>query len=188
MMTLATINTTTLVNKELGKELDNIQSAIATGNNCVWDVARGYANIVNNELFEEDFEDKKTFSEFVGVSSTTMTQYTKAVEFVDLNKEIEWIDRLTVNKAYILSTIDDLGEFINWLKAEKDVEVWEVSDKALKSLYKEYSKPVEEEIEEVVEEPVEETEEITEEPTKEDVIRTIKELMEQYNITLKDLR
>ena len=56
MLELTTINTTELVNKKLGTQLNNIKKAVDTGNNQQWKIADAIATIVDDELFVDDFE------------------------------------------------------------------------------------------------------------------------------------
>ena len=56
MLELTTINTTELVNKKLGTQLNAIKKAVDTGNNQQWKIADAIATIVDDELFIEDFE------------------------------------------------------------------------------------------------------------------------------------
>ena len=46
MLELTTINTTELVNKKLGTQLNNIKKAVETGNNQQWKIADAIATIV----------------------------------------------------------------------------------------------------------------------------------------------
>ena len=53
---LTVANVTTLASKELTVELFNIMNAINEGNKSAWEVARAYKRIIDDELFDEDFE------------------------------------------------------------------------------------------------------------------------------------
>ena len=53
---LTVANVTTLSSKELTVELFNIMNAINEGNKSAWEVARAYKRIIDDELFDEDFE------------------------------------------------------------------------------------------------------------------------------------
>ena len=59
MLELTTINTTELVNKKLGTQLNNIKKAVETGNNQQWKIADAIATIVDDELFIDDLNQKK---------------------------------------------------------------------------------------------------------------------------------
>ena len=187
---LTVANVTTLASKELTVELFNIMNAINEGNKSAWEVARAYKRIIDDELFDEDFENVQEFALYVGVSKSTISQYIKAVEFVE--KHEFGFDMFTVGSAYLLSTLTD-EEFIDFVKwaEEQEIDLTTMSVKALRNLIKEYDSKDEVE-EEVVEdnedssESEEDSEEITEDD-RESAIALIKSLMEEYNITVEEL-
>lgn len=153
---LMRINVTELTNKELGKSIQAINKAVYDGQKSGWAVAREFTKIVNDELFEDDFDDKKTFAKFMGISPSYLTQVTKAVDFADNHKELD----IPVGKAYLLSTVDYFEDFNDWVKENYDgFNSWEFGDNALKGMIKAYNEK-DKEVEEVEE--VEETEEIQE--------------------------
>ena len=80
---LTVASVTTLSSKELTVELFNIMNAINEGNKSAWEIARAYKRIIDDELFDEDFENVQEFALYVGVSKSTISQYIKAVEFVE---------------------------------------------------------------------------------------------------------
>ena len=187
---LTVANVTTLASKELTVELFNIMNAINEGNKSAWEVARAYKRIIDDELFDEDFENVQEFALYVGVSKSTISQYIKAVEFVE--KHEFGFDMFTVGSAYLLSTLTD-EEFIDFVKwaEEQEIDLTTMSVKALRNLIKEYDSKDEVE-EEVVEdnEDSSETDEDSEEITvdgRESAISLIKSLMEEYNITVEEL-
>ena len=190
---LTVASVTTLSSKELTVELFNIMNAINEGNKSAWEVARAYKRIIDDELFDEDFENVQEFALYVGVSKSTITQYIKAVEFVE--KHEFGFDMFTVGSAYLLSTLTD-EEFIDFVKwaEEQEIDLTTMSVKALRNLIKEYDSKdnVEEDIiedstdNEDSSELDEDSEEITVDG-RESAIAIIKSLMEEYNITVEEL-
>ena len=190
---LTVANVTTLTGKELTVELFNIMNAINEGNKSAWDIARAYKRIIDDELFDEDFENVQEFALYVGVSKSTISQYIKAVEFVE--KHEFGFDMFTVGSAYLLSTLTD-EEFIDFVKwaEEQEIDLTTMSVKALRNLIKEYDSKDDVE-EDVIEDSTDnedssETDEDSEEITvegRESAIALIKSLMEEYNITIKEL-
>ena len=190
---LTVANVTTLASKELTVEFFNIMNAINEGNKSAWEVARAYKRIIDDELFDEDFENVQEFALYVGVSKSTISQYIKAVEFVE--KHEFGFDMFTVGSAYLLSTLTD-EEFIDFVKwaEEQEIDLTTMSVKALRNLIKEYDSKdnVEEDIiedstdNEDSSESDEESEEITVDG-RESAIAIIKSLMEDYNITVEEL-
>lgn len=191
---LTVASVTTLASKELTVELFNIMNAINEGNKSAWDIARAYKRIIDDELFEEDFENVQEFALYVGVSKSTISQYIKAVEFVE--KHEFGFDMFTVGSAYLLSTLTD-EEFIDFVKwaEEQNIDLTTMSVKALRNLIKEYDckdDVPEELIEDSTdnEDSNESDEDIEEEITvdgRESAIALIKSLMEEYNITVEEL-
>lgn len=190
---LTVASVTTLASKELTVELFNIMNAINEGNKSAWDIARAYKRIIDDELFDEDFENVQEFALYVGVSKSTISQYIKAVEFVE--KHEFGFDMFTVGSAYLLSTLTD-EEFIDFVKwaEEQNIDLTTMSVKALRNLIKEYESKddVEEDvIEDSTDDDFDETDEDVEEEVtvtdRDDVIALIKSLMKEYNITVDEL-
>ena len=189
---LTVASVTTLSSKELTVELFNIMNAINEGNKSAWDIARAYKRIIDDELFDEDFENIQEFALYVGVSKSTISQYIKAVEFVE--KHEFGFDMFTVGSAYLLSTLSD-EEFIDFVKwaEEQEIDLTTMSVKALRNLIKEYDRKddVEEDvIEDSTDDSNESDEDVEEEITvdgRESAIALIKSLMEEYNITVEEL-
>ena len=191
---LTVANVTTLSSKELTVELFNIMNAINEGNKSAWDIARAYKRIIDDELFDEDFENVQEFALYVGVSKSTISQYIKAVEFVE--KHEFGFDMFTVGSAYLLSTLTD-EEFIDFVKwaEEQEIDLTTMSVKALRNLIKEYDSKDDVE-EDIVEDSTDnddsnESDEDVEEETivgdRESALSLIKTLMDVYNITVEEL-
>ena len=191
---LTVASVTTLSSKELTVELFNIMNAINEGNKSAWDIARAYKRIIDDELFDEDFENVQEFALYVGVSKSTISQYIKAVEFVE--KHEFGFDMFTVGSAYLLSTLTD-EEFIDFVKwaEEQEIDLTTMSVKALRNLIKEYDSKDDVE-EDVIEESTdnedsnESDEDVVEELSvsdKDSAMTLIMTLMEDYNITLEDI-
>lgn len=190
---LTVANVTTLASKELTVELFNIMNAINEGNKSAWDIARAYKRIIDDELFDEDFENVQEFALYVGVSKSTISQYIKAVEFVE--KHEFGFDMFTVGSAYLLSTLTDeeFIDFVMWAE-EQNINLSTMSVKALRNLIKEYESKddVEEDvIEDSTDDDFDESDEDVEEEVtvtdRDDVIALIKSLMKEYNITVDEL-
>lgn len=189
---LTVANVTTLSSKELTVELFNIMNAINEGNKSAWEVARAYKRIIDDELFDEDFENIQEFALYVGLSKSTISQYIKAVEFVD--KHEFGFDMFTVGSAYLLSTLTD-EEFIDFVKwaEEQNIDLTTMSVKALRNLIKEYDSKDDVE-EDVIEDSTDDSNELDEDVDEEvtisdrdSAIALIKSLMEEYNITVEDI-
>lgn len=133
---------TELGSSELKKELKTVVLATEQGKKSAWIIAQAYSNIVNDEMYADDFENLKEFADYVGVSKATISQYTNAVAFVSSEtvnySEPLTADTLSVGKAYLLSTLkDDLGAFLEWCSIH-DRSIIAMSDKGLKNTIKEW--------------------------------------------------
>lgn len=190
---LTVASVTTLASKELTVELFNIMNAINEGNKSAWDIARAYKRIIDDELFDEDFENVQEFALYVGVSKSTISQYIKAVEFVE--KHEFGFDMFTVGSAYLLSTLTD-EEFIDFVKwaEEQEIDLTTMSVKALRNLIKEYD--CKDEVpQELIEDSIDnedssESDDVEEETIvgdRESALSLIKTLMDVYNITVDEL-
>ena len=190
---LTVANVTTLSSKELTVELFNIMNAINEGNKSAWDIARAYKRIIDDELFDEDFENVQEFALYVGVSKSTISQYIKAVEFIE--KHEFGFDMFTVGSAYLLSTLTDeeFVDFVKWAE-EQEIDLTTMSVKALRNLIKEYDSKDDVE-EDIIEDSTdnedsseldEDSDEITVDG-RESAIALIRSLMEEYNITVEEL-
>ena len=195
---LTVASVTTLSSKELTVELFNIMNAINEGNKSAWDIARAYKRIIDDELFDEDFENVQEFALYVGVSKATISQYIKAVAFVE--KHEFGFDMFTVGSAYLLSTLTDeeFVDFVKWAE-EQEIDLTTMSVKALRNLIKEYDSKDEVEDDIIEDEDEDSTdnndsndsdEDIEKEVTvgdRDSAIALIKSLMEEYNITVEEL-
>lgn len=189
-LTVAGVNA--LSSKELSIELFNIMESIRQGNKSAWEIAHAYARIVEEELFDEDFETLKEFAEYVGVSPATITQYCKAVAFINGQPDMHE-DIFSVGTAYLLSTLgENLGDFVAWLESQ-DINLATLSVAGLKELIKEYKHKDEvaeesEESEESAESQDEVEEAEVEEIDKEGLILMILNTMAENDITIEDLQ
>lgn len=141
MYELTTINTTTLANKELAKQLNIISGALALGRTSQWDVTFAVGNIIADELWEDDFDSQKQFADSVGLSAGTISQYKGALNFIRVTQADT--SEISVGNAYLLSTLineDDvtaLLDFENWCK-ERGIDIKTLTQKALKQALTDY--------------------------------------------------
>lgn len=135
---LATVNTSTaLANKELGTAVAEIIKAKELGNKSAWIVACQYNKIIEDELFDDDFESLKDFADYMGVTKGLLSQYNNAVKFISTNTLGFNVNDLSVVRAYTLSTLDNLDEFVAWCESN-DRDIKAMSDAGLKATIKEW--------------------------------------------------
>lgn len=165
-----------LKNRELVRELKAIEKLELSSRANQWKEAEHFSNIVNDELFNDDFNSLTEFANCIGKSKQQMSQLVKAVAYAEecmIDKSM-W----SISKVYILSNISNVDDFMKWLKEnhkELNIENKEdlrfYGDNYLKTLLKEYKakdKPAQIEEKEV------ESEDVTPEKEVEDTHDPIK--------------
>lgn len=112
MLELTTINTTELVNKKLGTQLNNIKKAVDTGNNQQWKIADAIATIVDDELFVDDFETEGNLAKVLGMSRPNLNKMKKASHY---HKEVEELNTFTLTKVMELLVIpqEEIVDFLD---------------------------------------------------------------------------
>ena len=70
MNELTTINTTTLTNKKLVKELNTIQKCMLTVGKSEWGFAKSVSIIMSEELYKDDFETDKKLADALGIAKS----------------------------------------------------------------------------------------------------------------------
>lgn len=112
MLELTTINTTELVNKKLGTQLNNIKKAVETGNNQQWKIADAIATIVGDELFIDDFESEKNLASVLGMSRSNLNKMKNASHY---HKEVSELNAFTLSKVMELLVIpkEDIVSFLD---------------------------------------------------------------------------
>ena len=127
MLELTTINTTELVNKKLGTQLNNIKKAVETGNNQQWKIADAIATIVDNELFIDDFESEKNLASVLGMSRSNLNKMKNASHY---HKEVSELNAFTLSKVMELLVIpkEDIIAFLDEYMVTASSTVREVRD------------------------------------------------------------
>ena len=127
MLELTTINTTELVNKKLGTQLNNIKKAVETGNNQQWKIADAIATIVDDELFIDDFESEKNFASVLGMSRSNLNKMKNASHY---HKEVSELNAFTLSKVMELLVIpkEDIVAFLDEYMVTASSTVREVRD------------------------------------------------------------
>ena len=127
MLELTTINTTELVNKKLGAQLNNIKKAVETGNNQQWKIADAIAKIVDDELFIDDFESEKNLASVLGMSRSNLNKMKNASHY---HKEVSELNAFTLSKVMELLVIpkEDIVAFLDEYMVTASSTVREVRD------------------------------------------------------------
>lgn len=112
MLELTTINTTELINKKLGTQLNNIKKAVDTGNNQQWKIADAIATIVDDELFIDDFETEGNLAKVLGMSRPNLNKMKNASHY---HKEVTELSAFTLTKVMELLIIpqEEIVDFLD---------------------------------------------------------------------------
>lgn len=173
MNELATINTTTLTNKKLAKELNTIQKCMLTIGKSEWGFAKSVAIIMSEELYKEDFENDKKLADALGVAKSTLSKAHRSVQRV---VEFEALRDESGNPIYSLAkvqemlpvSVDDFNDFLSGYKINPSMTVKEIRESV--QCYKEDKNSIDENGEC--------------EPSNEDMMEEIRNTDKKYRITV----
>lgn len=134
--------TTTLANKELAKRVQALEKLRIAGVASTWAQAQNYKEIVDGDLFEDDFDSLKNFAEFMGITTGAMSQKINGLNICEAyfngdkhGKEVGFFYemRVFVGEKATLS----LEDFQSYLASE-GVDLWAIGTSALKKYIKAY--------------------------------------------------
>ena len=135
----------------LNTEFKHIASAYKAGNKAMWQLAISVHKVLTDELWKvlNDFESETAFAKAIGKSSTQVTLYKNAVDFIVNHPDFAITDKdgrlvcgtIPFSKADILSRIKDYDGFCAWVENNYKAEVWTFGDNSIKTMLKAYEKP-----------------------------------------------
>ena len=170
-----------LSNKELNKQVAIIEKALVIGKKAQWDLTFAVTEIIDNELWEDDFDTQKDFASYMNLSNASISQYKGAVRFITATGADP--KNISVGNAYLLSTMVEVVEdktgisynFSEYLAFEKyctenGIDLLHLTQAGLKQAIKDFRNP----------------EEATEEATEE--INTVVVNGITYTVTEKQLK
>lgn len=101
MNELKIVNTNALANKELAKELTNINKSLTGIAGSEWKIAKSVHTIMGKELYKDDFETDKAFADTIGVSKASLSRMHRAVDLLDgvIVEGVKILMDYTVNKV-----------------------------------------------------------------------------------------
>ena len=146
MNELTIINTTTLTNKKLAKELNTIQKCMLTVGKSEWGFAKSVAVIMSEELYKEDFETDKKLADALGIAKSTLSKAHRAVQRV---VEFEALRDESGNPIYSLAklqemlpvSVDDFNDFLSGYEINPSMTVKKIRECV--QCYKEDKKAIE---------------------------------------------
>lgn len=152
-----------LVNKDLRKNVTAMVQASNGLSKSMWKYAIAVHNIIDGELFKDDFKTQKAFAKAMDTNESTLSKFHSAVECVtnDLHEYGYTMENISYSNAYLLSTIDDLSAFMD---KYHDTDFSKIGKNQLEKLISAYKKPQEAVEVEPQEAETEETEAPQEEP------------------------
>ena len=103
-----------LVNKDLRKNVTAMVQASNGLSKSMWKYAIAVHNIIEGELFKDDFKTQKAFAKAMDTNESTLSKFHSAVECVtnDLQNYGYSMENISYSNAYLLSTIENLDEFM----------------------------------------------------------------------------
>lgn len=167
-----------LTNADLSKELTTMVESMQSLKANTWRYAQAVANIVNHELYKDDFKTRKAFTDSIGLKESLCSKYVKACDFLRISvytyvmnlkqdnphiKESEVINSFSVNKCYYLQTLVENNLFVEFLEfiGEDADKLHLISERKLEELLKAFKNKDKEE-------PQQEPTDIVEEATAEE--------------------
>ena len=103
-----------LVNKDLRKNVTAMVQASNGLSKSMWKYAIAVHNIIEGELFKDDFKTQKAFAKAMDTNESTLSKFHSAVECVtnELHNYGYSMENISYSNAYLLSTIENLDEFM----------------------------------------------------------------------------
>lgn len=147
---LPTINPTSfnidsLTNAKLIEKVNLIQGEMLRATQNVsksgLKVAMWYHDIVNGELFADDFTSKDAFAKFMGISPSNLSNMVNAAKFVKTYGKNYKANQLSVEKARLLMNAEKKGfrnEFEKWMKENGIPDLEFLSDSAMKAAWSDF--------------------------------------------------
>ena len=131
-----------LVNKDLRKNVTAMVQASNGLSKSMWKYAIAVHNIIDGELFKDDFKTQKAFAKAMDTNESTLSKFHSAVECVtnDLQVYGYTMENISYSNAYLLSTIDDLPAF---MIKYNDTDFSKIGKNQLEKLISAYKKPQE---------------------------------------------
>lgn len=116
----------TLSNKKLTTQVNKIYTALKGMEKNKWQFAESVANIMNNELYVDDFETDKAFAEFLGVSPSYVSRVTKCAAY----HHIECVSTWTISKVQELIGVhhDEVPNLVATHNLSEDSTVKEIRE------------------------------------------------------------
>ena len=188
-----------LVNKDLRKNVTAMVQASNGLSKSMWKYAIAVHNIIEGELFKDDFKTQKAFAKAMDTNESTLSKFHSAVECVtnELHNYGYSMENISYSNAYLLSTIENLDEFMG-IYHETDFS--KIGKNQLEKLISAYKHPEKEVVD--VETKEAETEAETEEVETEEVeakkgditanitdgVLTFTYRKKTYSVPVKDLK
>ena len=142
-----------LSNKDLSKNLNNMVIAMQSLKTNTWKYAQAIRNIVNGELYKDDFKTRKAFTDSIGLKEALCSKYIKACDFKEVSvhtyimnlkldnpniDEKAIIDGFSVNKCYYLQVLVEKELFVEFLDfiGDEAYNLHTMSERKLEELLK----------------------------------------------------
>ena len=127
-------------NTKFANNLAQLEQARVDGMSAGWKACEAMYNIVNGELFKDEFGTKDKFAEALGFSKGVITKMTKAWTYKNSNEDIKMIHDIGYEKVYNLSNIpeEDYEPLKEFCFSKTNKYPWDLGDNAFRKVYNEY--------------------------------------------------
>ena len=121
-------NVSKLVNKDLRSNVSKMLTATASTNKNMWVLAVGAYNIIENELYKDDFGTLEKFGVALDCKKSTLSKWANAVRFIYSNLKAYGYDmeKISYSNAYLLSSLGNDFEAFMKQYEKADAEEGEI--------------------------------------------------------------
>lgn len=138
-----------LINIELRKNVSEMLQAMSSINGDTWKFAIAVSNIIESNLYKDDFENLEKFATVMDTTKSTLSRYNKSVLFItnDLSEYgyndengnvVKYsMENMTYGKSYVLSTLKE-ESFKAFMKKHKKTNFSRLAQSQIEKLVKEW--------------------------------------------------
>ena len=126
-----------LVNRELRQNVTKMIRATAGMNKDTWTYALAAHNIIECELYKDDFKNLDAFAKAMDTSKSTLSKYNSAVETIVILGEYGYdMQNMTYANAYLLGTLDD--DFTAFMDLYHDTDLGKITKSQLEDIIRKF--------------------------------------------------
>lgn len=125
-------------NRAFADNLDMLEIARTEGMQAGWKACNAVYNIMEGNLYSEDFKTQDKLAEVIGISKAVISKMIKAWKFKQLDADLKDNNKIGYEKVYNLSCIpsEEYEEFKDYVYSETNKHAWELGDNAMRKVLK----------------------------------------------------